>query len=220
MQDGVGQETGAGWGHRALGCFQSAASVLWLGAGKTVHTLQEQSQFSRSPPISSTRCQTSQGGCLHSQTLRLGCSIWGSNPSLPQDDRQACDTPSSSVSGTRGVGPNQTASPPFLPDSVWFFLYGLDCGRSISPSTALHAVVVPMCWWVKVSSASFYTTLISLLPLHYFTAAALMYVLTNRVLEVLFSLQSHQYFLFLILLKKAILTWYFIVVFGLHFSDD
>ena len=102
-----------------------------------------------------------RGSSSQGWTRWLGCLIRGSNPSLPPEKiPKSVPCPSPSVPSTGGgrSWPDQTASPPFLPAFVQFFLHSLGWKRaiwlvpkSILPSSALYVVVVLMCWCVKVS---------------------------------------------------------------------
>ena len=57
-------------------------------------------------------------------------------------------TSSSSVFPTRDVDPNQITFPPFLPDSVWLFLYRLD--RTGAVLLVLKSILVRITLYVIV----------------------------------------------------------------------
>ena len=74
----------------------------------------------------------------------------------------------SSLSPARSTGPYRTVSSPFLPDSLWIFLYSFACRKVLSPASwsssvrgAPHVVVFLTCSWWEMSSASAYLTISS-----------------------------------------------------------
>lgn len=131
MQDGVGQETGAGWGHRALGCFQSAASVLWLGISKSVCVSFKRrvlvSYLQESPlvfkpakgliPVSDSR-DSVLNVCLE--------------PFFPRKDLLVCDISLFFYVSHRNAGSNQITSS-FLCNRLflWILIYSFSCRRAI-----------------------------------------------------------------------------------------
>ena len=74
----------------------------------------------------------------------------------------------SSLSPARSTGPYRTVSTPFLPDSLWIFLYSFASRKVLSPASwsssvrgAPHVVVFLTCSWWEMSSASAYLTISS-----------------------------------------------------------
>ena len=84
---------GPGTSARAPGGFQSAASVLGLGASKSVCTIFKSRVSAPYNSLASpTGFQTSQeGSSSQCQIPGLGCLIWGSSPSVLKEDPRASD---------------------------------------------------------------------------------------------------------------------------------
>ena len=55
----------------------------------------------------------------------------GLEPLLLREDPRACDSHLLFWLPTRGVGPSEITSLPFLPVTVWVFLYTLGCRKAV-----------------------------------------------------------------------------------------
>lgn len=103
------------------------------------------------------------------------CQDWGVQyvfePLTPWEDLQAHDTPSSSLSPPllypRDTGSNLIASPPFLPNSMWIFLYSLGCTNL---SAILQVVFSDFCSTCRCIFGMFMGGgELSVIPLHHYS---------------------------------------------------
>lgn len=119
------------------------------------------------PSLNPTDFQTGYSGlsswCWTSSLRFLVCGL---NLWLPKED-QVWDIPFFFYAPASGVGPNHIASPPFLTDSMWIFLYSPDCRRlvllvprSTSVTVPLYVVVVLMCSREEASPKSSYSAIL------------------------------------------------------------
>ena len=100
------------------------------------------------------------GWILYQMSYQGRCRC-ASNALLPREDPWACSI-LLFYDSHQGCG-----FPPFLPDSVWLFLYRLDCTgavllvpRSISVRISLYVIVVLIFSWGEVRSISFYSAIL------------------------------------------------------------
>ena len=122
---------------RAPGSFQSASSALFLGVSKHVCSLFMSSVLvSYSLPVKS-HCFSNKLRELILLVLdprSVVPNMWPEPPNLPGG------SPSSWYPG--GMGPNLIAPSPFLPNSVWIFLYSLSYRKGFLQTSSLFALRV------------------------------------------------------------------------------
>ena len=143
---------GACWGcHKKLAraphSFQLVSLASFLGVNKCVCVcvcvcacvcvcvfFTSRVLVSCSSPLSPTGFQTSyedsSSGCW---TPGLRCPIWVMSPSLAREDSWVSDSPTSSVSPARTMGPEPVASPPFLLYFQCVFPHRLGYTRAFLP---------------------------------------------------------------------------------------
>ena len=123
------------------------------------------------PSCQSVVFKPTKGTCLPS--AGWGAQYVVQTPPSPGRICKPMISPSSSLSLPRDVSLDLIASPPFLPDSLWIFLYSLGCQRVFLPVSSLfsvriyfHVDVLLMCLWGEVSSAPSYSTILISSPTH------------------------------------------------------
>ena len=143
------------------------SSTLSLGVSKHVHALQECSLgFLQSSYKSHWFSNQLRGLIFHALDPGWDAQYVVWTPHSPGRIPMPVISPSSSVFSPRNVGPNRITSPS-LPNSMWIFLYSLDCRRIFLPVSilfsvriALCVVVFLICSWGKLSSVSSFSTIL------------------------------------------------------------
>lgn len=132
--------------------FQSASFALFPGRGNGGCVLHELILGFVQPSCKSHGFPSSEGNLsLQCQSPGLGCSIYGSNCSLPREDVQAHVILLSSAFTPRYTGPTLITSFSALPEPMWIYLYSPGFTRVFllvpslfSGSLALHVDVFLM----------------------------------------------------------------------------